>query len=50
MAVVPCDRHPDKAVEYFCKQCSQAVCATCMFDEHNGHHMVPVKEMGNTVK
>ena len=21
-----------------------------MYDEHNGHHMVPVKEMGNTVK
>jgi hypothetical protein len=21
-----------------------------MYDEHNGHHMVPVKEMANTVK
>jgi hypothetical protein len=48
--VIACERHPDKSIEYFCKQCSQAVCATCMYDEHNGHHMVPVKEMGNTVK
>lgn len=21
-----------------------------MFDEHNGHHMVPVREMSNTIK
>ena len=50
VSVIPCDIHADKSIEYFCKQCSQAVCATCMYDEHNGHHMVPVKEMGNTIK
>ena len=48
--MIPCGIHPDKSIEYFCKACSQAVCATCMFDEHNGHHMVPVKEMANTIK
>ena len=48
--VIPCEMHPDKSIEYFCKQCSQAVCATCMYDEHNGHLMVPVREMANTIK
>lgn len=35
-----CTRHIDKKVEYFCKTCSDTVCARCIFDEHNGHELV----------
>lgn len=35
-----CVRHIDKRVEYFCKTCSDTVCARCIFDEHNGHELV----------
>jgi hypothetical protein len=37
---VPCPRHPDKHIEYFCKQCAGVVCVKCIFDEHNGHDLV----------
>lgn len=35
-----CTRHLEKKVEYFCKTCSDTVCARCIFDEHNGHELV----------
>ena len=39
-----CLKHSEKNVEYFCKQCSQDVCVKCMFEEHNGHHLVLVED------
>jgi B-box zinc finger/zinc-RING finger domain len=45
-----CPRHTDKPIEYFCKQCSITVCVKCMFDEHNGHELIQIEEMANSLK
>jgi hypothetical protein len=42
---IPCDMHPDKPVEYFCKACALAVCVKCIYDHHNGHNLVQVDDM-----
>ncbi len=49
-AFVFCPRHSDKPIEYFCKQCSVTVCVKCMFDEHNGHELIQIEEMSNSLK
>lgn len=45
-----CPRHYDKVIEYFCKQCTMTVCPKCMFDDHNGHELLQVDEMTNSLK
>ena len=45
-----CTRHMDKKVEYFCKTCSDTVCARCIFDEHNGHELVQIEDMATSLK
>ena len=47
---IPCPRHPIKLIEYFCKTCSESVCVKCIYDEHNGHALIPVGEMSNSLK
>ena len=47
---IPCPRHPQKLIEYFCKTCSTSVCVKCMYDDHNSHSLVPVEEMANSLK
>jgi tripartite motif-containing protein 2/3 len=47
---IPCPRHVTKLVEYFCKTCSESVCVKCIYDEHNGHSLIPVSEMANSLK
>jgi len=47
---IPCPKHPDKIVEYFCKTCSVSVCVKDMYEDHNGHQLVQIKEMGDTLK
>lgn len=47
---IPCPRHLHKVIEYFCKTCSDSVCVKCMYDDHNGHAMVTVDEMSNSLK
>jgi hypothetical protein len=34
-------------VEYFCKTCTGSVCVKCIYDDHNGHQLMQVEEMGN---
>ena len=43
--VVYCPRHPEKLIEYFCKTDSESVCVKCIYDDHNGHHLMQVEEM-----
>ena len=43
---IPCPKHPHKMVEYFCKTCSTQVCVKCIYDDHNGHQLMQVEEMG----
>ncbi len=45
---IPCPKHPHKMIEYFCKTCSTQVCVKCIYDDHNGHQLMQVEEMGNT--
>lgn len=45
-----CTRHSEKKVEYFCKSCSDTVCARCIFDEHNGHELVQIEDMATSLK
>lgn len=47
---VMCGRHADKYIEYFCRTCTQTVCVKCIFDEHNGHELVQIEEMANSLK
>ena len=47
---IPCPRHLHKVIEYFCKTCSESVCVKCMYDDHNGHALVTVDEMSNSLK
>ena len=47
---VTCGRHYDKMIEYFCKTCTATVCVRCIFDEHNGHELVQIEEMANSLK
>ncbi len=47
---IPCNRHPIKLIEYFCKTCSDSVCVKCIYDEHNGHSLIPVADMSNSLK
>jgi hypothetical protein len=47
---IPCTRHPQKFIEYFCKTDSTSVCVKCIYDDHNGHALIPVEEMANSLK
>jgi hypothetical protein len=47
---IPCPRHSLKIIEYFCKTCSESVCVKCIYDEHNGHSLIPVADMSNSLK
>jgi hypothetical protein len=49
-AFTSCTRHLEKKVEYFCKTCSDTVCARCIFDEHNGHELVQIEDMATSLK
>ena len=39
-----CLKHPDKYVEYFCRDCNVTVCIKCMFKDHNGHFLSQLNE------
>ena len=47
---IPCPKHPNKIIDYFCKTCSTSVCSKCIYDDHNGHSLMPVEEMSNSLK
>ena len=50
ISAIMCGKHPDKYIEYFCRTCTQTVCVKCIFDEHNGHELVQIEEMANSLK
>ena len=45
-----CPRHANKQIEYFCKDCTMAVCVKCMYGEHNGHSFLQIDDICNTLK
>ena len=47
---VLCFKHPDKEIEYFCKNCHAIVCPKCMFVEHNGHDLAQLEDVTSIIK
>ena len=47
--VVHCQLHPEKEIEYFCKQCEESVCSRCIFKNHNGHLLVETTDIGKNI-
>lgn len=47
---IPCPKHPMKIIDYFCKTCSASVCSKCIYDDHNGHSLMQIDEMSNSLK
>lgn len=47
---IQCPKHGVKLIEYFCKTCSESVCVRCIYDGHNGHQLVPIADMSNSLK
>ena len=47
---VMCAKHPEKRIEYFCRQCHHLVCPKCMFHDHNGHELAQLDEVTVIVK
>ncbi|XP_063243683.1 RING finger protein 17 isoform X2 [Bacillus rossius redtenbacheri] len=39
-----CDRHKDKPLEFYCKQCDCNICAHCFVDAHRPHEVVSLLE------
>ncbi len=47
--VVYCQLHPEKEIEYFCKQCEESVCSRCIFKSHNGHLLVETSDIADAL-
>lgn len=45
-----CIKHKPKYIEYFCQTCTLAVCVTCIYQSHNGHHLTVLEEMSGIIK
>ena len=45
-----CSKHPQKTIEYFCRQCQILVCARCMFETCNGHELAQLDEVTGIVR
>lgn len=39
-----------KIIDFFCKTCSTSVCSKCIYDDHNGHALMQIDEMSNSLK
>ena len=50
LETIQCPRHTSKMIDFFCKTCSISVCSKCIYDDHNGHNLMPIKDMSNSLK
>mmetsp|Transcript_39542 Transcript_39542/g.60398 ORF Transcript_39542/g.60398 Transcript_39542/m.60398 type:complete len:88 (+) Transcript_39542:368-631(+) len=50
MESIPCPRHKDKFIDFFCKTCSESVCSKCIYEDHNGHSLLQIQEMNNSLR
>ena len=46
----PCAKHPDKMIEYFCRNCQVSVCSRCMFEQCRGHELAQMDEVTGIVR
>src|SRR6218665_478999 len=40
-----CDRHEDKPLDIYCSDCQEAICVTCLYDNHKNHDTSPVSKI-----
>jgi len=45
-----CDKHKDKQVELYCRDCNENICVLCFAAKHREHQTVEVSEMAETLK
>jgi len=45
-----CDKHKEKQVELYCRDCNENICVLCFADKHRQHQTVEVQEMAETLK
>jgi len=45
----PCNKHPQKSLEYYCSNCKTAVCMTCFVLDHSSHTCRDVKEVAGNL-
>ena len=45
-----CIYHKEKPIEFFCSDCSSAICSLCLYESHNGHKLSLLDEMSGIIK
>ena len=45
-----CIKHKDKPIEFFCSDCSCAICSLCIYETHNGHKLSLLEDISGIIK
>lgn len=45
-----CIKHKDKQIEFFCSDCSCAICSLCIYETHNGHKLSLLDDITGIIK
>ena len=45
-----CIKHKDKQIEFFCSDCSCAICSLCIYEVHNGHKLDLLEDISGLIK
>ena len=45
-----CIKHKEKPIEFFCSDCSCAVCSLCIYEVHNGHKLSLLEDISGIIK
>ena len=45
-----CVKHKDKMIEFFCSDCSCAICSLCIYETHNGHKLSLLDDISGIIK
>ena len=45
-----CIKHKDKQIEFFCSDCSCAICSLCIYETHNGHKLDLLEDISGLIK
>ena len=45
-----CIKHKEKAIEFFCSDCSCAICSLCLYESHNGHKLSLLEDISGIIK
>ena len=45
-----CVKHKDKMIEFFCSDCTCAICSLCIYETHNGHKLSLLDDISGIIK